>query len=153
MLSDGAALPTGFAWPGTSNSKIQVNSADGAIMNSYSNLYEIKVTWTPTAGAAPVTYSVLKFAFTCTVTSWTLGSLPTNAQAYDVFSPLKIISFDDITYTQSPACGYAFTEGQAWDIPAGVSSVVTTGSYVTPSVHVKTTDTTKASGSAYTIKY
>lgn len=31
--------------------------------------------------------------------------------------------------------------------------MVTTGSYVTPSVHVKTTDTTKASGSAYTIKY
>lgn len=80
-------------------------------MNSYSNLYEIQVTWTPTAGAAPVVYSVLKFSFTCTVTSWTLGNLPTNAQAYDVFSPLKIISFDDITYTQSPACGYAYTEG------------------------------------------
>lgn len=111
----------------------------------------VKVTFTPTEGSTNPTYTAVTITVTCEVTGFTVGNAGTTSIAYNVFEPLKIIDASVLTYTQTPACGYTYTSSYTYTIPASASAFVSQGSYLTPSFEVATSDTSKASGTAYTL--
>ena len=54
------------------------------------------------------------------------------------------IAGSTLTFTQSPACGYTYTSAWTYTIPSGdATSIVSQGTYITPSFNVYSTDTSK----------
>ena len=138
-LSGGASLP---GWITSSSSAIAIAPTDGSVKAS--NDWVVVVTWTPTEGSNSPSYTAVTITVSCEITSFTIGNTGTTSVSYDVFDKTKIIDASAITYTQSPACGYTYSSSYSYTIPSGASSVVSQGSYLTPSFEIYSQDTSKA---------
>ena len=142
-LADGSALPS---WITTkeSNTKIDIAPTDGSVKAS--NDWTVKVVFTPTNGSNNPTYNAVVITVTCEITSFAVSGAGTTSHTYNVFDEMKIIDGSTLTYTQSPSCGYTFTNSFAYTIPSGIQSFVKQGGYMPPSINIDTADTSKAGG-------
>ena len=115
-LTDGSALPNWITWSSGATT-ISVTPADGTVIAS--NPWVIKGTYTPTKGSSNPSFNTISITVTCEITSFAVSNEGTTSISYNVFDPTKIIDGSGITYTQSPACGYAFTNSWTYTIPSG----------------------------------
>jgi hypothetical protein len=150
--------PSWITWPKTSGetdknadnsqrqTQIGITPADGTVKGTHSLI----VTFTPVNGSA-YSYTALTFAVGCKITSWTVAGQPGSNLTYNIFSSKKILSLTGVTYTQSPACGYTFTNNfSSSTIPSGnAASIISIGTVVVPSFEIYTT--TKAHEANYSL--
>ena len=106
-----------------------------------SNPWVVVVVYTPTKGANNPSYTAVTITVTCTVTGFSVSNPGTTSHTYNTWDNLKVISGATLTYTQTPACGYTFTNSFSYTIPSGATNAVSQGGYLTPSFNVATSDT------------
>ena len=140
-LSGGGSLPSWITTT-TSDTVLSIAPTDGSVKSS--NDWVVAVVYTPTAGSNNPAYTAVTITVTCEITSWTVGGAGTTSISYNVFDNAKIIDGSTLTFTQSPACGYTYTSAWTYTIPSGdATSIVSQGTYITPSFNVYSTDTSK----------
>ena len=111
--------------------------------------HNLVAVFTPTNGSAK-TYTALTFTVGCEITSFAVSGAPGSNPTYDIFTSRSIISLTGVTYTQSPACGYTFTNSFGHTIPSGTAaSIIFAGTNVIPSFEIYTTNTSHEA--AYTV--
>ena len=139
VLTDDSSLPS---WITTANSNTELSIAPTSGTVKSSNPWVVKVVYTPTAGSNNPAYTAVTITVTCEITSWSMSGAGSTSISYNVFARTTVIDATTIVYTQSPACGYTFTNSFTYTIPAGnASSVVSQGGYMTPSFNVFTSNT------------
>ena len=132
----GTTLPSWITWSDASSitQTVSINPADGTVIGTH----HLIATFNPTNGLDK-TYQAMTFTVTCEVTSWTAPSAPTSPTfdlSYAVFETPLTIDISTLTYTQSPACGYTYTNNYSWstlpayisEAPAGSGSIVVSSS-------------------------
>ena len=137
-LTGGTALP-GWITLKESNTKIDIAPTAGSVMAS--NPWVVVVVYTPTKGSNNPSYTAVTITVTCTVTGFSVSNPGTTSHTYNTWDNLKVISGATLTYTQTPACGYTFTNSFSYTIPTGATNAVSQGGYLTPSFNVATSDT------------
>ena len=96
-------------------------------------------------------YTALSFTITCEVTGFTASNTPSSSFAYSIFSGTQVFSLNAVTYVQSPACGYTFTNTFGHTITGTVAqSIISAGTTLTPSFQIKST--TPSHEASYTVK-
>ena len=145
VMTDDSSLPN---WIVSDGSSLAITPPDGTVKAS--NDWVVKVTYTPTEGNSTPTYTAVTITVSCEVTSFAISGAGTTSISYNVFAPLSIIDGSTLVFTQSPACGYTFTNSWTYTIPSGnAQSVISQGSFVTPSFNIETDDTSKTG--SYTV--
>lgn len=149
LLLDGSALPSWITTT-TSDTVLSIAPTSGSVKAS--NDWVVKVVYTPTAGSNNPAYTAVTITVTCEITSWTVTGAGTTSISYNIFDTRKIIDGSTLVYTQSPACGYTFTNSYSYTIPSGnAQSVVSQGTAITPSFEVYSADTSKTGTYTLTI--
>ena len=139
--NDGTGATTLPSWitftsSGTTTQSVSINPTDGTVKGTH----HLVAVFNPTNGN-DYTYTALTFTVGCEVTSFTVSGAPGSNPTYDIFYSKKIIDLTGVTYTQSPACGYTFTNSFTSSIPSGVAaSIISFGTTVVPSFEIKSTD-------------
>ena len=131
-MADDSALPS--AWITTTNTatKLSVTPTAGSLKSS--NPWVIKVIWTPTAGSSNPTWNAVSITVTCEITSFAISGAGTTSFTYNIFSKPLTISGTTLSFTQTPNCGYTYTKGWGYTIPAGnAAAVASEGTILTPS--------------------
>jgi hypothetical protein len=128
-MADDSALP---AWITHSAGVLTILAPDGSVKAS--NPWTIKIVYTPTEGSNTPTYDAVAITIDCEITSFTTSNTPAN-QAYTIWDALKVVNLSGVTYTQVPACGYAFTSTYVFTTTGSVS-YINAGTAIVPSVEV-----------------
>jgi hypothetical protein len=126
-MADDSALP---AWITHSAGVLTILAPDGSVKAS--NPWTIKIVYTPTEGSNTPTYDAVAITIDCEITSFTTSNTPAN-QAYTIWDALKVVNLSGVTYTQVPACGYAFTSTYVFTTTGSVS-YINAGTAIVPSV-------------------
>ncbi len=151
VTAGGAALPAWITFSSSGNNvqTITVTPPTGA----NNGIHALFATYTPTYGS-PITYTVMRFTVTCTLTSYALPTTPAEPTfdlSYNVFDTPLAIDLATLVYVESPTCGYTTTDAITW---TGLESSFMTQDAVNPSrITLQTVDKTKATGSPYTLTY
>ena len=113
-----------------------VPAQDVSLEPDYTSIGEhiLIATYTTASGDDP-TFTALKITVTCTVTSWTLPSNPSDL-VYTVWDQPATFEAADLVYTQDPACGYAYTG--AFTFTGTDSNIVAVGSQLIVTADVGT---------------
>jgi hypothetical protein len=153
VTAGGTTLPT---WISFSSSGVVAQTLTIAPPNGGVNgQHTLFATFTPDNGSA-ITYTVMTFTVTCTLTDYTMPSAPVdNAGGFDlsyiVFDGPLSIDMASLTWTEVPTCSYAATQAITW---TGLQSSFMTQNTVNPSlITISTSDKTKATNSPYTVTY
>ena len=138
-LTGGTALPSWIVSDGTA---LAIAPTDGSVKAS--NDWVVIVTYTPTEGSNNPAYTAVTITVSCEVASFAISGAGTTSFTYATFGALQVIDGSTLVFTQSPACGYTFTNSWSYTIPSGdASSVVTQGGFTTPSFNIESDDTSK----------
>ena len=134
-----------FTSSGSTTQTVSITPTDGTVKGTH-NLIAV---FNPTNGSDK-TFTALTFTVGCEITSFAVSGEPGSNPTYDVFTQRSIINLTGITYTQSPACGYTFTNSFAHTIPSGTAaSIIFAGTNVIPSFEIYSSDGTHEA--AYTV--
>ena len=140
-MSSGDALPSWITTT-TSDTVLSIAPTDGSVKAS--NDWVIAVIYTPTAGSSNPAYTAVTITVTCEITSFAISGAGTTTISYNVFDSMKIIDGSTLVFTQSPSCGYTFTNSWTYTIPSGnAQSVASQGTAIVPSFEVQSDDTSK----------
>lgn len=86
----------------------------------------ITVTQTTVKGANPV-WDAATITVGCRITAIAAAAAPASPAVtltYNLYSPPLLINLATWVYTQTPSCGYTYTEAFTWTIPGAVTSYV-----------------------------
>ena len=150
--NDGSGATTLPSWitftsSGTTTQSVSINPTDGTVKGTH----HLVAVFNPTNGN-DYTYTALTFTVGCEVTSFSVSGAPGSNPTYNIFDQRSIISLTGVTYTQSPACGYTFSNSFGHTIPSGVaSSILFAGTQVIPSFEIYSIDGSQAGNYGVTL--
>jgi hypothetical protein len=105
-FADGTTL-TG-SWISYTSSTVSAQTITISPTNGdHLGVHTLLATFTSLHGNKP-TYTAFSFTVTCTVTSFTLPSNPSNV-AYTLFAPSETVDLTGLVYQQVPDCKYALS--------------------------------------------
>ena len=109
VTSGGTTLPSWitFSSTGTSAQTISIAPPDG----TKNGKHKLFATFTPDHGS-PITYTVMHFEVTCTLTDYVMPSIPTEPTfdlSYIIHAEPMTIDLSTLAYTETPTCGYSVT--------------------------------------------